>query len=168
LELQDEIISTILLLLSRIYVNKRSVYGKLALQEKTAMNDQEKRQWLETVCKQLEKNAVLKQNTYTVLVLIALSKQGLHQKASSITSETVARFITELKVQDSAEYSSNLVDFDIDVYFMLVLNQLLRFDTSARDLLLRDFNMFQRRHNIRFMRLLYSQLSGQGKNGFVD
>ena len=77
LELQDQIISTTLLLIVQIYLLKKTNFHKASLHEKVAQNDLEKKKWLEMVCENLSANKVLLQETYLTLMLISLNKSQI-------------------------------------------------------------------------------------------
>lgn len=151
-----------------MYVLKRTNLYKTAFHEKVAQIDQDKKKWLEMVCESLCLNKVLMQETYLTLMLISLNKS--HISNYSLSVGYVTRIIADKKLQvfrEKVEIQTDVVDFDVDFYFGTLLQNLTKFNAQTRQQFLNDFVLFMRQYYRGFMRIVASQVTGQGNNTFI-
>lgn len=118
--LNDKIIATTLLILVKDFINKKTRMGeKKTHVDKVSAWDPDKKELLQRINKSLAVNAQITKETYYTLMQIAFNKKSCSDRPLA-ESEEVETIIRESKLRNGNNPYSEVIDFDIDFYFIVL------------------------------------------------
>lgn len=126
--LQDEIISTVLLILVEQYIKRKQEDGKNNqidnINQQTRTQDQERKELIQLIQSELRGNQVLREHTYYTLMFIAFEKRKVREinfhALPKIDDVILMIKTTKLRGDDPNQRQSITTTFDIDFFFLAV------------------------------------------------
>lgn len=154
--LQDEIVSIVLLILVENYLKLKQQSSKTEhiefISPATRVADSERKELMSVITHELNANQSLRDNSYFTLMLIAFDKGRVHELSFSAIPkiDEIITIIKNTRLRQETGSRNAATTFDID-FFFIVLEQFRKYHLLTKRIFLTHLHNFLRNHQPAFM-----------------